>query len=191
MDLAQLRELLRIVAESDVAEVEVEQEGVKIVVRKNVPTLTVQPAAPPFPGFGMGYYPSPYAPAQSVPSAPPSATAAPAPDGGAAMPSDATAIAANTAPASEAQATEAALAAGETVVKAPIVGTFYRSPSPDTESFVNVGDRVNTGDVLCIIEAMKLMNEIESEISGIVRQVLVENAQPVEFDQPLFVIEKA
>lgn len=185
MDLAQLRELLKIVAESDVAEIEVEQEGVKIVVRKNVPTLTVQPAAAPFPGYGMGFYPPPMAP--PYPSAPaPAPHAAPVPTGIPSMPSDPTAIAANTAAAAEPQA-----AAGEITVKAPIVGTFYRSPSPEAGSFVDVGDRVNIGDVLCIIEAMKLMNEIESEVSGIVRQVLVENAQAVEFDQPLFVIEKS
>lgn len=190
MDLAQLRELLKIVAESDVAEVEVEQEGVKIVVRKNVPTLTVQPAAPPFPGFGMGYYPPQYAPAPPYPSAP-APVVATAPDGGFTMPSDPAAIAANANPAAGSPGAEPKPAAGEILVKAPIVGTFYRSSSPDVDAFVNVGDRVNQGDVLCIIEAMKLMNEIESEVSGIVRQILIENAQPVEFDQPLFVIEKA
>ncbi|MEX0746819.1 MAG: acetyl-CoA carboxylase biotin carboxyl carrier protein, partial [Rhodothermales bacterium] len=82
-------------------------------------------------------------------------------------------------------------AANEVVVKAPIVGTFYRLPAPDEESFVNVGDEVAAGDVLCIIEAMKLMNEIESDVNGIVRKILVENAQAVEYDQPLFVIETA
>ena len=74
-------------------------------------------------------------------------------------------------------------------VKAPIVGTFYRSSSPDAAPFVNVGDRVEAGKVLCIIEAMKLMNEIEADVAGTVREVLVSNAQPVEYGQPLFVIE--
>jgi acetyl-CoA carboxylase biotin carboxyl carrier protein len=75
-------------------------------------------------------------------------------------------------------------------VRAPIVGTFYRRPSPDSDPYVEVGDSVGEGDVLCIIEAMKLMNEIECETSGTVKEILVEDAEPVEFDQPLFVIEK-
>ncbi len=74
-------------------------------------------------------------------------------------------------------------------VKAPIVGTFYSSSSPDAPVFVEVGTRVEAGQVLCIIEAMKLMNEIESDKSGVVKQILVQNAQPVEYGQPLFIIE--
>jgi acetyl-CoA carboxylase biotin carboxyl carrier protein len=74
-------------------------------------------------------------------------------------------------------------------VKAPIVGTFYRSSSPDAPVFVEVGARVESGQVLCIIEAMKLMNEIESDMGGVVKQILVQNAQPVEYGQPLFIIE--
>ncbi len=74
-------------------------------------------------------------------------------------------------------------------VKAPIVGTFYRSSSPDAPVFVEVGTRVEAGQVLCIIEAMKLMNEIESDMGGVVKQILVQNAQPVEYGQPLFIIE--
>lgn len=73
--------------------------------------------------------------------------------------------------------------------KSPIVGTFYRSPGPDKDAFVKVGDEVSQGDVLCIIEAMKLFNEIESEHSGKIVKILVEDASPVEFDQPLFLIE--
>jgi acetyl-CoA carboxylase biotin carboxyl carrier protein len=72
--------------------------------------------------------------------------------------------------------------------KSPMVGTFYRSPNPDAPAFVNVGDTVTVGQTLCIIEAMKLLNEIESEKAGIVKQVLCENGQGVEFDQPLFII---
>src|SRR5262245_44732125 len=71
----------------------------------------------------------------------------------------------------------------------PIVGTFYAAPSPDAEPYVRVGDRVQKGQVVCIIEAMKLMNEIESDVSGVVRKIHPENAQPVEFGEPLFVIE--
>ena len=73
-------------------------------------------------------------------------------------------------------------------MRAPIVGTFYAAPSPDSDDFVKVGSAVKKGDTLCIIEAMKLMNEIEAEVSGTVKQILVENAEPVEYDQPLFVI---
>ena len=78
-----------------------------------------------------------------------------------------------------------------TEVKAPIVGTVYRAPGPDADPFVKEGDTVRKGQILCIIEAMKLMNEIESEVAGVVRKVLVGNAEPVEFGQALFLIEPA
>ncbi len=74
-------------------------------------------------------------------------------------------------------------------IKSPIVGTFYRSPAPDADSYIQVGDMVSAGTVLCIVEAMKLMNEIESDINGKVVKILVENATPVEYNQPLFLIE--
>lgn len=74
-------------------------------------------------------------------------------------------------------------------IKSPMIGTFYRSPGPDKANFVEIGDEVSTGKVVCIIEAMKLFNEIESEVSGKIVKVLVENATPVEFDQPLFLVE--
>jgi len=75
------------------------------------------------------------------------------------------------------------------VVKSPMVGTFYRSPSPGAASFIELGQAVKPGDTLCIIEAMKLLNEVEAEIGGTVKQILVENGQPVEYGQPLFIIE--
>lgn len=78
---------------------------------------------------------------------------------------------------------------GETVTS-PIVGTFYESPSPDSDAFVKVGDKVSKGDTLCIVEAMKIMNEIEAEFGGTVQKILVNDAQPVEFEQPLFIIKK-
>lgn len=76
-------------------------------------------------------------------------------------------------------------------VKSPMIGTFYRSPSPDKANFVNVGDEIKQGQVICIIEAMKLFNEIESDISGRIVKVLVDNSSPVEYDQPLFLVEPA
>ena len=75
------------------------------------------------------------------------------------------------------------------VVKSPMVGTFYRSPSPGAAAFVELGQAVKPGDTLCIIEAMKLLNEIEAEVGGVVKQILVDNGQPVEYGQPLFVID--
>jgi len=75
------------------------------------------------------------------------------------------------------------------ILKSPMVGTFYHSPSPDAKPFVDVGQAVNAGDTLCIIEAMKILNQIEADKSGIVTKILVDNAQPVEYGQPLFVIE--
>ncbi|MCX7987928.1 MAG: acetyl-CoA carboxylase biotin carboxyl carrier protein [Thermodesulfovibrio sp.] len=76
-------------------------------------------------------------------------------------------------------------------VTSPLVGTFYRSPSPDSSPFVEVGTRVEKGQVLCIIEAMKIMNEIESDVSGVIKKILVESGQPVEYGEPLFLIEVA
>ena len=75
------------------------------------------------------------------------------------------------------------------VVKSPMVGTFYRSPAPGSKSFVEEGDRVNVGDTLCIIEAMKILNQIKSDKSGTIKKILVENAQPVEYNQPLFIVD--
>ncbi len=75
------------------------------------------------------------------------------------------------------------------IVEAPLVGTFYLSPAPDEEAFVEVGDQVNSGDVLCIVEAMKSMNEIQTDVSGVIKEICVDNAELVEFEQPLFKIE--
>ena len=188
MDLDKVKALLQMVNESGVAEVEVEEDGFRLTIRRDAPSVTMQPAMPqypqpfPFPmpmmapmGGGMpgGMPAMPSAPA-SLPSAPPiaaePATTAPTP-----------------APAEE--AAEPGSGEGETLVRAPIVGTFYRAPSPDSDPFAEVGQRVGPDDTLCIIEAMKLMNEIKAEAAGVIREILVENAEPVEYDQPLFVLE--
>lgn len=81
--------------------------------------------------------------------------------------------------------------AGLHEIKSPIVGTFYRAPAPDADAYVQVGDLVSAGSVLCIVEAMKLMNEIESDVSGKIIKILVENGKPVEYNQPLFLIQKS
>ncbi len=99
-----------------------------------------------------------------------------------------TVVAAPAAAAAEAAPAEAAPPDGD-VVKSPMVGTFYRAGTPTAKPFVEVGDEVQSGQTLCIIEAMKLMNEIESDKAGVIRDILAENGQPVEFGQPLFVID--
>ena len=149
MNLDRLREIIDLVAESDVSEIEIEEDGLRIVVRKQVPLpVAVAPPAP----YTIHAPPEAAAPTPTV-------------------------------------VHESEPKTAGTEVRAPIVGTFFRSPSPEADPYVQLGDRVSPGDVLCIIEAMKLMNEIESEVSGIVTETLVENASPVEFDQPLFIIE--
>lgn len=101
-------------------------------------------------------------------------------------------VAAAPAPPVEAEEPEPAKDPGgeEGVIRAPLVGTFYRSPGPDAAMFVEVGDRVSEGQTLCIVEAMKLMNEIEADQAGVVREIFVEDHQPVEYGQPLFRIER-
>ena len=92
------------------------------------------------------------------------------------------------APAAAAAAIEAPAVTSGSVAKSPMVGTFYRAPNPESPNFVNIGDTVKVGQTLCIIEAMKLLNEIESEHAGVIKEILCENGQGVEFDQPLFII---
>lgn len=96
-------------------------------------------------------------------------------------------VVAAAAPAAPVEAAKPAVAEGH-IIKSPMVGTFYRSASPGAKPFVDVGQNVNSGDTLCIIEAMKLLNEIDSDQAGVIKAILVENGQPVEFGQPLFVI---
>jgi len=92
--------------------------------------------------------------------------------------------------ANEGESSASAAAANGETVKSPIVGTFYKAASPDSDAFVSVGSKVSKGDTICIVEAMKIMNEIEAEFSGTVQDILIEDGQAVEFDQPLFIISK-
>jgi len=92
------------------------------------------------------------------------------------------------APAPTAPSVESPVAKTGSVARSPMVGTFYRAPNPESPNFVNIGDTVKVGQTLCIIEAMKLLNEIESEQAGVIKEILCENGQGVEFDQPLFII---
>lgn len=201
MDLAKIQELLKMVSESGVAEVEIEEDDFKLTIRQNAPAVMMQPAAPsfsmPYPAYGMpqqSSYPAPNAPQppasdphqqQSAPSSSPApaaantnSNAAPAsPNGNA---DTATAESGNEASAGDEEGH---------IVTAELVGTFYRAPAPDADPFVSVGDHVEEGDVMCIIEAMKIMNEIECDTAGVIKKILVEDAEPVEFDQPLFVID--
>ncbi len=211
MKLSKIQELLRLVAESGVSEIEIEEDDFKLTIRQNSPQVLMQPAQyPAQQGYGAPQQMQPQAPPQQAPPQPaPQPQQQAAPGGGQAQPASTggaqQAAAGNatqdgaSAPASTQDTTGNGTAETETeadtdteehVVKAPIVGTFYRAPSPDSDPFVEVGDSVSEGDVLCIIEAMKLMNEIECETSGTVQEILVEDAEPVEFDQPLFVIEE-
>lgn len=164
MDLKEIQALIKFVSTAEVDEVEINKKDFKLLIKKN----PIQYAAP---------------------VAAPQVVHLPAPVAGPAVPA---------AVSSAAPATPAASAAASTpttdnliTIKAPMVGTFYRSSNPDTPSFVNVGDEVKPGKVVCIVEAMKLFNEIESEVSGKIVKILVENASPVEFDQPLFLVEPA
>ncbi|OLC79220.1 MAG: acetyl-CoA carboxylase, biotin carboxyl carrier protein [Acidobacteria bacterium 13_1_40CM_4_65_8] len=165
MDLEQLKQLLDLVREHDLAEFEIEHEGLRVKIRKdaNGASLVAVPASPPVA--------TAVAPAAAAPPAAAGSTAA-----------SATPLAPADAPADADVEIELA------VVKSPIVGTFYRSPEPGADSFVEIGTTVKKGQVLCIIEAMKLMNEIDSEYDGEVVNIYVENGQPVQYAERLFAI---
>ncbi|MGA3157463.1 MAG: acetyl-CoA carboxylase biotin carboxyl carrier protein [Steroidobacteraceae bacterium] len=104
------------------------------------------------------------------------------------LPAPAAAAAPLSAPAAAAAPSATTAAAGEQIVTAPMVGTYYSSPSPGAKEFISIGDEIKAGQVLCIIEAMKMMNQIESETDGTIRAILVKNGEPVEFGQPLFIV---
>jgi len=152
MDLRKLKTLIDLVAESDIAELEVTEGESKVRIVKS--SAIPQNQMVMVPQHGVQQF---SAPAMQAPAAAPAAPAAPAEPTG-------------------------------HVVKSPMVGTFYRSSAPGAPAFVEVGSTVKEGDTLCIIEAMKLLNEIDADLSGTVTKILVENGQPVEFGQPLFVL---
>jgi acetyl-CoA carboxylase biotin carboxyl carrier protein len=163
VDLGQLERLLAFMSEHGLEEFEYAHGDLRIRLKKAIPL----PSAPSVLALPVAQ-PAvpPVVMAQAPPSAPPAALqTAPAP----------------------AQA-PAAPAADEHIIKSPIVGTFYAAPSPESGPFVRVGDHVEPGQTVCIIEAMKLMNEIEADIAGEVARVLVENGQPVEYGEPLFAV---
>ena len=161
MDLAYIKKVIKLIEKSEVDEIEIEEEGKKIRVAKHKNSQPMYMAQIASPGVG------------AAPLAPP-VSASPAPLVGGVP-----------------QATQPAKP--ETKyheVRSPIVGTFYRAPAPDAENYVEVGQSVSVGSVLCIVEAMKLMNEIESDVNGKIAQILVENGKPVEYNQVLFLMEQ-
>lgn len=165
MDLKQIKNLLDLIAESEVNEVSIEEGDFKIKVKKQGDIQQVTMPQQQVPAqFQMPAQQAQPQPQQQAPQQP-------AGGGG-------------QQPAEESKKEEVD---GQVVVS-PIVGTFYRSPSPDADPFVKVGSSIEKGETLCIVEAMKIMNEIESEYSGEVKKILVEDGDPVEYDQPLFVI---
>ena len=162
MDFKQIQELIKMINKSNISELSIEQDKFKITIKQKdneVQQVITVPAA--------------MATAAVQPVAPVAPAAAPA----------AVSAAPAAAPAAPAKADNLV------TIKSPMIGTFYRSAGPDKAPFVNVGDEVSSGKVGCIIEAMKLFNEIESEVSGKIVKVLVDDASPVEYDQPLFLVE--
>ncbi|MCB0738116.1 MAG: acetyl-CoA carboxylase biotin carboxyl carrier protein [Bacteroidetes bacterium] len=166
MELKQIQDLIKFVAKSGVEEVELEQDNFKITIKARSPREFAEPQQIVVPANMLGgQMQQMAAPTPSPTPAAPVATPAPQP---AATP-----------------------VASGTEIKAPMIGTFYRSSGPDKEPFVKVGDMVEIGQTVCIIEAMKLFNEIESDVAGRVVKVLTDDASPVEYDQPLFLVEPA
>jgi acetyl-CoA carboxylase biotin carboxyl carrier protein len=167
MNVKDIENLIKFVQKSGVAEVSLEQKDFKITIKTSHPAMEGNGGtfiAPATPGHQqVVHIPTPSIIASTPPSVP--ATSPPA------------------------AASKAADDAKYITIKSPMIGTFYRSSSPDKPVLVNVGDEIKSGQPLCIIEAMKLFNEIESELSGRIVKVLVDNATPVEYDQPLFLVD--
>lgn len=162
MDLKLIQNILNLIADSDVDEVSIEEGDFKIKVKKTGEVQQFTYSQP------MQQAPAPpQPPAQPANSSPGN----------------------NTSTEDASDTANSASGDGDTV-KSPIVGTYYEAPSPDEPPFIKEGDKVSKGQTLCIVEAMKIMNEIEAEFSGTVQKILVNDAQPVEYDQPLFIIKK-
>jgi len=162
MDFKEIQELVKMFSKSGIGELKIEQENFSIKLKSNESFTQVV--------SGGVINPMPIAPAPMLQA--PSVSVA------------------STAQNSEEKAAPVSKTSGnEKLIKAPMIGTFYRSSGPDKEAFVKVGDRVEVGQVICIIEAMKLFNEIESDVAGTITKVLINDASPVEYDQPLFVVE--
>lgn len=162
MNLKEIKELIKLLGETDIAEVNLESEGVKVSIKKG--SAFGVPSAVSVPAMATVTAPVPVAtPAQVAPTAQGKA---------------------------EVVTSDTSAKANYEYIKSPMVGTFYRTPAPDAPAFVELGQMVKNGQAVCIIEAMKLMNEIEAEVEGKIVEVLVENGQAVEFGQPLFAIEK-
>ena len=160
MNLKEIREIIELITEKGIAEFELERGGVRLKVSRNVVIRGSAEAAPVAAGAGYAATPSPAAgPRSTIPMA-----ASIAPPG----------------------ATTAASSEEIVIVRSPMVGTFYSAPGQDTAPFVDIGEKVRVGQVLCIIEAMKLMNEIEAEFEGEVLKCHAQNGHPVEFGEPLF-----
>jgi acetyl-CoA carboxylase biotin carboxyl carrier protein len=171
MTQEEIQDLIKFVAKSGVNEVEIERKDFKITIKS------------PSNGTKRGKAAAHFEP-QTVQMAMPAGMTMPM-QMPAAMPAQAPA------PAAAAPAAPKEADAGLIEIKSPMIGTFYRKPSPDKENFVEVGSAVKVGDTVCVIEAMKLFNEIESEISGRIVKILVDDNSPVEYDQPLFLVEPA
>jgi len=162
MDFKQIQELIKMINKSNIGEVTIEEKGFKITVKQKEEHITQLLSSTAVHS----------APMQSITPAP----AAPA-------------LAAPAQPSPEKTKTETPASSNTITIKSPMIGTFYRRSSPDKPSFVEVGSDIAPGQVVCIIEAMKLFNEIEAEVKGKIVKILVEDSSPVEYDQPLFLVE--
>jgi acetyl-CoA carboxylase biotin carboxyl carrier protein len=160
MDFKQIQELIRMINKSNIGELIIEEKGFKLTLKQKQEAVQ-QFLTTPTPVYSQ-------APAALPASGSPALSAAPS---------------------TEKPKTSPEIASNLVTIKSPMIGTFYRSQSPDKPAFVNVGDMIEPGKVVCIIEAMKLFNEIESEVKGKIVKVLADDASPVEYDQPLFLVE--
>ena len=161
MDFKQIQELIKIVNKSNIGELSLEQKDFKITIKQKEEPAQHFVSAPVAPVYGP----------TSLPSSAAQPSVNQAASGGEARPQE---------PKNN-----------YITIKSPMIGTFYRRPSPDKAAFIEVGDEITPGKVVCVVEAMKLFNEIESEVSGRIVKILADDASPVEYDQPLFLVEPA